>query len=89
MELEIEDKRRDHRKLLSKLYDLHAASYREDIKFMHQSRNESLDADPKTWMETEFRNNPNAMHVDYEDEELQKMDETSNAQKVRAFILTL
>ena len=61
---------------------MNAAAYLDDVEDRYCSRNEVLDEDPRAWMKREFTDNPNARHVNYTQEELNDMIETSEAQKV-------
>lgn len=82
---EIDDLRSNHSIFLSKIYDLNASAYLDDVERRYQSRNEVLDEDPKVWMKREFTDNPKAMHKNFTEDELDKMIETSNAQKVHIY----
>ncbi|KAJ3798693.1 hypothetical protein GGU11DRAFT_780027 [Lentinula aff. detonsa] len=78
---EIDDLRRRHGILLSKLYDLNSSAYLDDVEDRYRSRNEVLDEDPREWMKREFRDNPQASDADYSQDEVERMIEISNAQK--------
>lgn len=82
---EIDDLRSNHSTFLSKIYDLNASAYLDDVERRYQSRNEVLDEDPKVWMKREFTDNPKAMHKNFTEDELDKMIEVSNAQKVHIY----
>ncbi|KAE9410234.1 hypothetical protein BT96DRAFT_912475 [Gymnopus androsaceus JB14] len=78
---EIYDLRASHGAFLSKIYDLNASAYLDDVEYRYQSRNEVLDEDPRVWMKREFTDNPKATHKNYAEDELKEMIDASNAQK--------
>ncbi|KAJ3855329.1 hypothetical protein EV368DRAFT_79740 [Lentinula lateritia] len=78
---EIDELRKRHGALLSRLYDLNASAYLDDVEDRYRSRNEVLDEDPREWMKREFKDNPKALGVNYSQAEVDAMIQTSNAQK--------
>ncbi|KAF8832799.1 hypothetical protein HHX47_DHR1001947 [Lentinula edodes] len=78
---EIDELRKRHGALLSRLYDLNASAYLDDVEDRYRSRNEVLDEDPREWMKREYKDNPKALDVNYSQAEVDVMIQTSNAQK--------
>ncbi|KIK71656.1 hypothetical protein GYMLUDRAFT_66773 [Collybiopsis luxurians FD-317 M1] len=78
---EIDELRKHHASVLSKIYDLNSTAYLDDVEDRYRSRNEVLDEDPKEWMRREYTDNPDAMRKTFTQEELNDMIEASNAQK--------
>lgn len=81
---EIDELRKRHGALLSRLYDLNASAYLDDVEDRYRSRNEVLDEDPREWMKREFKDSPKALGVNYSQAEVDAMIQISNAQKVCA-----
>jgi hypothetical protein len=79
----------NHGKFLSKHYDLNASAYLDDVEDRYRSRNEVLDEDPREWMKREYTDNPDAVHKNYTQDELNEMIETSKAQKSCSLSTTL
>ncbi|KAJ4470912.1 hypothetical protein J3R30DRAFT_1137744 [Lentinula aciculospora] len=80
---DIDDLRKRHITILSKLYDLNSSAYLDDIEDRYRSRNAVLDEDPRVWLGREVRKDINT----YTQDELNSMIESSNAQKV-SFVLS-
>ncbi|KAJ4489223.1 hypothetical protein C8R41DRAFT_835310 [Lentinula lateritia] len=78
---EIDELRKRHGALLSRLYDLNASAYLDDVEDRYRSRNEVLDEDPREWMKREFKDSPKALGVNYSQAEVDAMIQISNAQK--------
>ncbi|KAF5377134.1 hypothetical protein D9757_008771 [Collybiopsis confluens] len=81
VQVEIDELRKNHVRMLSNLYDMNSVLYLADVEDRYQSRNEVLDEDPRVWMKREYTDNPDAVDRNYTEQEVDEMIEVSNAQK--------
>ncbi|KAK7464350.1 hypothetical protein VKT23_006517 [Stygiomarasmius scandens] len=88
LKAKIEKEKEDQRTFLTKLYDLNATAYLEDVEHRYFSRNDLLDVDPKVWKEgverKQAEGDPNAMKVYLDavtEHELQSMAEQNEKQR--------
>ncbi|THU96883.1 hypothetical protein K435DRAFT_778343 [Dendrothele bispora CBS 962.96] len=84
----IEKEKKDQRTFLTKLYDLNAMAYLEDVEHRYFSRNDLLDIDPKVWKEGIEREkadgDAHAIKIDLDgltEHELQLMAEANEKQR--------
>ncbi|KAF9058969.1 hypothetical protein BDP27DRAFT_1431979 [Rhodocollybia butyracea] len=78
---EIDELRKNHANLLSRIYDLNATEYLDDVEDRYRSRNEVYDEDPREWMKREITDNPNASFKNYTEDDVKEMIEVSDFQK--------